>query len=111
MGMARSSFALSEVSERHSAAKVSAVITYWPQLALSIPAAVLLVLAIVRNVLGVDVSFYGVWWLLGANVLLFSACVALALLHSENKAWRYAAIFNAWLFVLALIASILRFGA
>jgi len=68
-------------------------------------------LAIVRNVFGIDVSFSGVWWLLGANVILFAACVALTLLYPQNKAWRYAALFNAWLFILALIASIFRFGA
>jgi membrane protein YdbS with pleckstrin-like domain len=87
------------------------MLKYWPQLAASVPSLLLLILAIVRNVFGLDVSFNGVWWLLGANVLLFAACVALALLHPENKAWRYAALFNAWLFVLAPIASVFRFGA
>lgn len=87
------------------------MLKYWPQLACSAPALLLLVLALLRHVAGLDVSFNGVEWLIGANVLSFAACIAFALLHPDNKAWRYAALFNAWLFILALIASILRFGA
>ncbi len=99
---------------RHLASTIEAVTTmikYWQQLAVSAPAILLLVLAILRHLVGLDVSFIGVEWLIGANVLSFAACLALALLQRENKAWRYAALFNAWLFILALTASILRLGA
>ena len=87
------------------------MLKYWPQLALALPALFLMVLAVLRNVLGLDISFSGAGWLIGANVLAFAACVAFALIHRENKAWRYAALFNAWLFILVLIGAIFRFGA
>lgn len=91
--------------------KFSSMLKYWPQLAASVPALLLILLALVRNVLGIDVSVNCVGWLIGANVLSFATCIAFALLHPKVKAWRYAAFFNAWLFIVVLIASILRFGA
>lgn len=95
------------------------MLKYWPQLGASVPALLLMILFLMRNVLGIDVLFIlgidvmfnGVVYLVVANILSFAACIAFALLHPQVKAWRYAAVFNAWLFILLLIASILRFGA
>ncbi|MBK9215481.1 MAG: hypothetical protein IPM59_07750 [Chloracidobacterium sp.] len=102
---------MSEELVRRSHVKVSAMFKYWRQIVISIPSLSLLVLAILRNVFGFDVSFNGVGWLIGVNLLSFAACVAFAQLRPQNKAWRYAAFFNAWLFILGLIAGIFRFGA
>ena len=70
-----------------------------------------MLLAFIRQVLGINVSFNGVEWLIGVNILSFAVCIAFALLHPQVKAWLYAALFNGWIFILALIASIFRFGA
>lgn len=87
------------------------MLKYSPQFASSIPALLLLILALLRHVVGLDISFNGIKWLIGANVVSFAACVAFALLSRESKAWSYAAFFSGWLFLLALIASGLGLGA
>ena len=88
---------------RHLASTIEAVTTmikYWQQLAVSAPAILLLGLAILRHLVGLDVSFVGGELLIGANVLSFAACLAVAFLQRENKAWRYAALFYTLIFSL-----------
>lgn len=84
---------------------------YWLQILFCVPAFMLFVLFFVRNVLGWDVSIEGGQWLILMNVVFFAACVAFAFLDRRTKAWRYAALFNSWIFIMALIASILGFGS
>lgn len=87
------------------------MIKYWPQIAISAFSLLLLILVFVRNVLAVDVSLNGWEWLLGANILCLATCIAISILRPEDKTWRYAALFNAWPFILVLIAGLFRFGA
>ena len=61
------------------------------------------ILLVLRHVLLIDISF-GVPWLLFMHVLSFAACVAFAFLRPENYAWRFAALFNASLMILTVIA-------
>ena len=56
-------------------------------------------------------SFYGVEWLIAANVLSFAVCIAFTLLRPQVKAWPYATLFSSWIFVFSLVATILRLGS
>lgn len=91
---------------------------YWPQIVVSLPTIVLLLLPVFRifdtqeSSGSVQESSGGIaLWLILLNLLAFVTCIAFAIIRPQIFAWRVAAVFNASLIILVLIASIFRFGA